>query len=393
MNSTMPHALRILIAPDHYKGSMSAPAAAQIMQQAFARHFPGATFDLLPLADGGEGTAAAFQQAKAGLVEKVAVRDPLGRWREADLVLLDAGKTAVVEMAQASGLLLLRPEERNPLQTSSHGTGELLRAALERGAETILIGLGGSATNDGGMGMLTALGARFYDAKGKELSATGKDLARVAKADFSQLHPRLAEVHLLAICDVDNPLLGPTGATQVYGPQKGADAAALSALEAGMRNYLHHLEADSGKALAALPGAGAAGGLGMACLFLGAQLRSGIGVIAELLQLEERIAAADLVITGEGCIDEQTLHGKTIAGVLRVAQRQARPVVVIAGALRTDVETWRKLGATAVFSSVASSAPEADLLASGPSNLERTASSVAATLACGLGLAARTAQA
>ncbi|WP_308389772.1 glycerate kinase [Acidithiobacillus sp. AMEEHan] len=387
MTGQTPRSLRFLIAPDHYKGTMSAPAAAQIIQQAFAEVFPAAIFDLLPLADGGEGTAEAFLQAQEGSSERVAARDPLGRWCQANLVLIDAGKTAVVEMAQASGLLQLQPEERDPLQTSSQGTGDLIRAALDHGAETILIGLGGSATNDGGMGMLSALGARFYDAQGRQLDPAGKHLTRVSAVDLSELDPRLARVRLEAICDVDNPLLGPTGAAQIYGPQKGADADAVRTLEMGMTNYARQLEKASGRTLAALPGAGAAGGLGFACLFLGARLRPGIEIIAELLHLEQRIAAADLVVTGEGCVDEQTLHGKTVAGVLRLAQRQGRPVIILGGALQGAAETWRKLGATAIFSTVAAPLSESEILAAGPENLRRTARGVAATLSCAFRLA------
>ncbi|MGC8467583.1 MAG: glycerate kinase [Acidithiobacillus sp.] len=375
--------MRILIAPDHFKGSMRADEVAEIIRKALNWHVPDIHCEPLPLADGGEGTMAVLATALGGSFREVSVRDPLGRLVPAKLALVDAGRTAVVEMAAASGLLRLSATERNPLETHTLGTGDLLRAALDLGVERIVLGIGGSATNDGGMGMLCALGARFLDARGHDLAPAGRNLASVRGVDFSGLDPRLVHTHIEVICDVDNPLLGPQGATRVYGPQKGASEAELSTLEEGMRHYAAQLQRCCPRDIVHSAGAGAAGGLGAACIFLGASLRPGMEVIAELVDLEGRIAASDLVITGEGCVDEQTLRGKTVAGVLRLARKQRKPVIVIAGRVRDTNKVAQKLGATALFTTLSDALPDAEIGAHAAADLARTAASVAAVLQLG----------
>ncbi|MCY0873186.1 MAG: glycerate kinase [Acidithiobacillus caldus] len=372
--------MRILIAPDHFKGSMRAHEVAEIVRASFVRYLPHAHCTPLPLADGGDGTMAVVVAALGGSFQTVRVRDPLGRLVQARMALVDCGRTAVLEMATASGLLRLSSAQRNPLETSTLGTGDLLRAALDLGVKRIVLGIGGSATNDGGMGMLCALGVRFLDAGGQELAPAGKHLAAIRKLDLSGLDPRLAHTQFEVICDVDNPLLGPQGATWVYGPQKGATTSMQALLEEGMRCYAGHLQRHCPRDVVHSPGAGAAGGLGAACIFLGARLRPGVEAIAELVDLEARIAASDLVITGEGCIDEQTLHGKTVAGVLRLARKHDKPTIVIAGRARIGREDWQNLGASALFTTLSDVLPEADIVATAAANLERTAASIAAVL-------------
>lgn len=306
--------------------------AARLLGEAAHRHFPGCVCEVVPMADGGEGTAAALVGACGGELRRACVSDPLGRPVEAAYALLPDGR-AVVEMAAASGLPLLSPGERNPLLTSTFGTGELVRAALDAGARDVTMALGGSATNDGGLGMARALGVRLLDAGGRELAGCGADLARVVRLDLAGLDPRVAAADFHLMCDVDNPLTGAHGASAVFGPQKGATPEMVAELDAGMRSYARVLSAAFGRDFD-VPGAGAAGGLAAGCMaFLGARAESGVARVLELTGFSARLARADLCVTGEGHADAQTARGKVVAGVAAACARAGVPCVAVVGGM------------------------------------------------------------
>ena len=276
-------------------------------------------------------------QSLGGTKVKVSVRDPLGRWIDADYLIMDDGVTAVVEMSRASGLTLVGPSERNPLKTSSFGTGQLIADALSRGCRRFIVGIGGSATNDGGMGMMTALGVRFLDADGGELQPVGENLLRVADIDLQGMNAALSEADFLLACDVDSPFCGPEGAAYVFAPQKGADADDVRILDEGMRHYAEVLMKVTGKDVVDVPGSGAAGGLGGAFLaFFNAEFRRGVDLVLDVLGFDDILCGADLVVTGEGRMDGQTLTGKTPFGVMLRARKQEVPVVAIAGSVSAD---------------------------------------------------------
>lgn len=321
-----------LFASDSLKGTLSSVEAARLLGEAAHRHFPGCVCEVVPMADGGEGTAAALVDACGGELRWACVSDPLGRPMEAAYALLPGGR-AVVEMAAASGLPLLSPGERNPLLTSTFGTGELVRAALDAGARDVTMALGGSATNDGGLGMARALGVRLLDAGGRELAGRGADLARVARLDLAGLDPRVAAADFHLMCDVDNPLTGAHGASAVFGPQKGATPEMVAELDAGMRSYARVLSAAFGRDFD-VPGAGAAGGLAAGCMaFLGARAESGVARVLELTGFSARLARADLCVTGEGHADAQTARGKVVAGVAAACARAGVPCVAVVGGM------------------------------------------------------------
>lgn len=321
-----------LFASDSLKGTLSSVDAARLLGEAARRHFPGCACEVVPMADGGEGTAAALVDACGGELRRACVSDPLGRPVEAAYALLPGGR-AVVEMAAASGLPLLSPGERNPLPTSTFGTGELVRAALDAGARDVTMALGGSATNDGGLGMARALGVRLLDAGGRELAGCGADLARVARLDLAGLDPRVAVTDFHLMCDVDNPLTGAHGASAVFGPQKGATPEMVAELDAGMRSYARVLSAAFGRDFD-MPGAGAAGGLAAGCMaFLGARAESGVARVLELTGFSARLARADLCVTGEGHADAQTARGKVVAGVAAACARAGVPCVAVVGGM------------------------------------------------------------
>ena len=327
---------KFVFASDSLKGTLSSAATARLLGDAARRHFPGCACLGVPMADGGDGTAAALAQACGGELRRVCVRDPLGRPVDAAYAVLPGGR-AVIEMAAASGLPLLAPGEKNPLLTSTYGTGELIRAALDAGARDVTLAIGGSATNDGGMGCMRALGARLLDADGRELAGRGADLARVAAIDVSGLDPRVREVSFHLMCDVDNPLVGPEGASAVYGPQKGATPEIVAELDAGMANYARVLEATLGRDLAVVPGAGAAGGLGAGAMaFLGARAQSGVARVLELTNFSALLEGADLCVTGEGHADAQTARGKVVAGVAAACEAAGVPCVAVVGGMSAD---------------------------------------------------------
>ena len=377
--------MKIVIAPDSYKESLSALEVAQAVEAGFRQVFPDADYVLVPVADGGEGTVDAMVAATGGRKETVTVSGPLGEPVEAFYGLTGDGDTAVIEMAAASGLALVPPDRRNPLLTSSRGTGELIRAALDAGARRFILGIGGSATNDGGAGMVQALGARLLDLEGRELDGSGGDLARLERIDVSALDPRLAECRIEVACDVDNPLTGARGASAVFGPQKGATPEMVQVLDANLARLARIVGRDLGVAVDAVPGAGAAGGMGAAMLaFFGATLKPGIEIVTAAVDLDTHVRDADLVITGEGRIDFQTVHGKTPIGVARVAKRHGKPVIGIAGSLGAEVGVVHAHGIDAVFSVLGKPCTLDEALRDAAANVELTARNVAAVLRIGL---------
>ncbi|MGI6591174.1 MAG: glycerate kinase [Eggerthellaceae bacterium] len=306
-----------LFASDSFKGTLSSQRIAQLLTEEAQALFPHVECRILEIADGGEGTAASVVSQAGGKMVPVRVQGPLAVSVEAQYGLLENG-SVILDSASASGLPLVPPAERNPLQTSTYGTGQLIRAALDADARDIAIGLGGTATVDGGMGMLAALGVRFWDNGMWEVPSCGGNLEDVSRIDMSGLDPRIRECRVRALCDVDNPLLGPRGAATVFGPQKGADSAGVATLEKGMRKYAQVIERATGIPVSDMPGAGAAGGLGAACAsVLGAELVPGIECVLDLIHFDEALTGVDLCITGEGRLDEQTLSGKAVSGIAR----------------------------------------------------------------------------
>ncbi|QJD69547.1 glycerate kinase [Xanthomonas campestris pv. badrii] len=381
--------MKIVIAPDSYKESLSALEVATQIEAGFREIFPDWQYHKVPVADGGEGTVDALVTATGGRVVERTVSGPLGTPVPAFYGLTGDGRTAVIEMAAASGLALVPAAARDPLRTSSAGVGELIVAALDAGARRFIIGIGGSATNDGGAGMAQALGARLLDAHGVPLAAGGAALAALARIETDGLDPRLQDCHIDVACDVDNPLIGPTGASAVFGPQKGATAEMVRQLDANLQHYADLLERDLGLRLHDLPGGGAAGGLGAGLVaFLGAQLRPGMEIVAQALGLEALIAQADLVITGEGRLDSQSLHGKAPVGVAQLAQRHATPVIAIAGCLGTGAGLLHGQGIDAMFAVVHRACTQEQALAEAAGNVRIAARNVASALQVGRALAA-----
>jgi glycerate kinase len=326
--------MRIIVAPDSFKGSVSALAAAQAMKRGIQAVFPDAEVVAAPIADGGEGTVDALVAATKGRTLRSEVAGPLGETLSAHWGILGDGETAIIEMAAASGLPLVPKEKRDPRITTTYGTGQLLAAALDNGIRKIIIGIGGSATNDGGAGMAKALGARFLDAAGKELVNGGAALARLARIDLSGLDPRLQEVEIQVACDVDNPLCGPRGASAVYGPQKGATPEMVHELDKALEHYAGVAKTATGKDIAGRPGSGAAGGLGAGLLYFSkAQLRPGVEIVMDAIGFGTMVAHADFVITGEGLTDAQTAHGKAPVGIARAAKQHHVPVICLSGGL------------------------------------------------------------
>ncbi len=341
--------MKIVIAIDSFKGSISSLDAAAALEKGFRQVLPEAEILALPIADGGEGTMEALLYSVGGEMRTETVTGPLGTPVEASWAALKNG-TAVIEMAAASGLPLVPEGQRNPCKTTTYGTGELLRVALDAGYRRFVIGIGGSATNDGGAGLARALGVSFRDAAGRELPEGGLALQNLAEIDCSGLDSRLQESQVLVACDVTNPLLGPDGASAVYGPQKGATPEMVSALDAALARYADCLKTQCGKDVAAIPGAGAAGGLGAGLLaFCGAEMRSGIGLVLELSGLSEKLTGATLAITGEGRMDASSAYGKAPVGVAALAMAQGVPVVAFTGCLGPGYESLYEKGIGAIL--------------------------------------------
>lgn len=360
--------MRIVIAPDSFKGSLTAREAAEAMAEGARRVYPEAEIVLVPMADGGEGTVRALLDATGGSERRTVVRDPLGRPVQAVFGLLGDGRTAVLEMASASGLPLLAATERNPLITSTYGTGQLILAALDAGARRVLLGIGGSATNDGGAGMAQALGYRLLDAEERDLPPGGAALAGLARIDAERVDPRLRETEFVAACDVANPLLGPEGASAVYGPQKGATPEMVALLDAALARFARVVEETLGLSVADLPGAGAAGGLGAGLVaFCRARLQRGVDMVGEAVGLRARLAGADLVLTGEGRLDGQTVRGKTPHGVAAAAKECGLPVLAVAGGLGPGYRAVFAAGIDAATSIVPGPMELAEAMAHAPS--------------------------
>ena len=329
--------MKIVIAPDSFKESLTALQVADAVEAGFRTVFPDAQYIKLPMADGGEGTVVSIIEATQGTLKETEDTAPLGNKVTGFYGLSGDGKTAIIEMAAASGLHLVPPAQRDPRVTTTFGTGELILAALDDGAEKIILGIGGSATNDGGAGMMQALGGVFRDEQGNSLPFGGSALAKLASADLSGLDPRLAKTEFVVACDVNNPLCGPKGASATFGPQKGATPAIVSELDAALRHYGEVIESLTGKSLSDVAGAGAAGGMGVPLMaWLDARMQPGIEMVIETLDLNSVVKDADLVITGEGRMDSQTIQGKTPAGVAKAAKARGIPVIALAGGMSED---------------------------------------------------------
>jgi glycerate kinase len=382
--------MRILIAPDSYKGSLSALAAAVAMERGVKTVFPQAEVFKVPIADGGEGTVEALVAATGGSLRRLRVQGPLLEPVEALWGVLGDGVTAVLEMAAASGLPLVPLDRRDPRLTSTFGTGELIKAALDAGLNRIIIGIGGSATNDGGAGMARALGARFLDADGLDLPQGGGALVRLARIDLAGLDPRLASADLLVACDVDNPLAGPRGASAIYGPQKGATPEMVVELDAALSRFAGVAAEATGRDVALLPGAGAAGGLGAGLLFFTpARLRPGVGIVLEATGFDALVQTCDLVITGEGRTDAQTAMGKAPVGVAAVAKRHGVPVLCLSGGLGDGAEDVLALGIDALMSIVPQAMPLEACMARGAELAEAAAARACRLLKTGAALGSR----
>ena len=341
--------MKIIIAPDSFKGSLSSQKAAAAIAGSARRVFPKVEIVTIPIADGGEGTARAMVEAAGGSLKKARVSGPMGKLVTA--AYADLGETAVIEMAEASGLALVADDDKNPLEATTFGTGQLIRFALDAGFKKIIVAIGGSATNDGGTGAMQALGVAFHDDEGNDLGVMcGEKLDKIAHIDISKIDERLKNTDISVMCDVNNPLTGPNGATCVYGPQKGADEARLKILEDGMCHYRQKLKAQFGKDMGKQSGTGAAGGLGAALMaFCEARLVSGIDAVLNAANFEDHLTGADIVITGEGCVDYQSAKGKVVNGITLRANKKNVPVIVIAGSVGEGIDKVYDLGVKAIF--------------------------------------------
>ena len=342
--------MKIVVAPDSFKGSVSALEAASAIEQGLRRVFPDAIIEKIPMADGGEGTVQSLVDATGGHIQTHRVLAPLENEVDAKFGILADGETAVIEMASASGLTLVPPDKRNPLRTTTYGTGQLIHAALEAGCRRLIIGIGGSATNDGGAGMAEALGVRLLDANRKQIRHGGGNLDQLASIDVTDLHPAIAETETVVACDVNNPLTGPDGASHVYGPQKGATPEMIATLDGHLAHFDAVLTRTLGKSFNDVPGAGAAGGLGAGLMaFLNAELRLGVDIMIDAVNLKKRVKDASIVFTGEGQLDFQTAFGKTPVGVAKVAKAYDIPVIAIAGGIAEGAEAVYDAGIDAML--------------------------------------------
>ncbi|SDD47002.1 glycerate kinase [Priestia aryabhattai B8W22] len=377
--------MKIVIAPDSFKESLTALHVCEAVEKGIKAHFPDAGISKVPMADGGEGTVQSLVDATGGEIIQARGTGPIGKEVEAFYGILGDGKTAVIEMAAASGLHHVPIDKRNPLITTTRGTGELILKALDHKVKHIIIGIGGSATNDGGAGMAKALGAKLLDAKGAEIKEGGGSLDQLTSIDLTNLDSRLAEVKVEVACDVDNPLTGETGASAVFGPQKGATPDMVKQLDRNLAHYAAIVGKEVGIHIQSVPGAGAAGGLGGGLLaFLSAELKPGVDIVIKATQLESYIKNADLVITGEGRIDGQTIYGKTPIGVAKTAKKHSVPVIAIAGSIGAGSEAVYEHGISALFSVVPGAVTLPEALEKADENIERTAKNVASVIRLGI---------
>jgi len=343
--------MKIVIAPDSFKGSLTATEAADAIEIGFRAVYPDAEYVKVPMADGGEGTVQSLVDATSGTIINQSVIGPMGDMVSGFFGILGDSRTAVVEMAAASGIHLVKPEERNIYLASSFGTGQLINAALDHGCDKLIIGLGGSATNDGGMGMMKALGGQFLDQSSAPLAPDVRALSQLARIDLQHLNPRLGKTEIVVACDVDNPLCGENGAARVFGPQKGATEEDIAVLDQALARYGDVLSNNTGRNIAVEPGAGAAGGMGAALIgLMDAVVKPGVDLVIGIVELAKSIVDADLVITGEGRVDSQTIHGKTPVGVAKIAKSHNLPVICIAGSVEDDADIIHQLGIDEIYS-------------------------------------------
>lgn len=374
--------MKIVIAPDSFKESLTALEVASAIEIGFKRIFPNAEYVKLPMADGGEGTVQSLVDATQGRLVETVVTAPLGNRVQSFFGLSGDGHTAIIEMAAASGLHLVPMEKRNPCLTTSFGTGELIKQALDLNVRHIILGIGGSATNDGGVGMLQALGLRLLDKGGQPIGFGGAELANITEIQADGLDPRLQQVQIEVACDVNNPLCGERGASAIFGPQKGATAEMVTQLDAALAHFAAIAERDCGKQIREQAGAGAAGGMGGGLLLLPhVQLKAGVQIVLDNLKLAEQVKDADLVITGEGRMDAQSILGKTPVGVARTAKQFNKPVVAIVGCLREDYDVVYEHGIDAVFPIIRSLGDLPTILKQGEQNLISAAENVARLMA------------
>ncbi|WP_027631474.1 glycerate kinase [Clostridium hydrogeniformans] len=370
--------MKFVLAPDSFKESMKAIEVAEAMEKGIKKVLNNAQCIKVPMADGGEGTTHALVHSTNGILEKIKVLGPLGKEVEGEIGILGEGKVAIIEMASASGLELLSKEERNPMITTTFGTGQLIKAALDKGVEKILIGIGGSATNDGGTGMLKALGAKFMDEEGKELPLGGGELLKLKHIDISGLDKRIKDVDIEVACDVTNPLTGEKGAAYVFAPQKGADKNMVKILDEGLKVYSNIIKETLNKDIENVEGAGAAGGLGAGLMaFLDANLKKGIDMVIEYTGLEEKIKDCDFVFTGEGSIDSQTIYGKTPIGVAKLAKKYNKPVIAFAGKIGEGVENLYDNGINSIIGILPEICTLEEALKDGNKNMEKAAENIA----------------
>lgn len=375
--------MKIILAPDSFKESMTAKEACEVIERGMKKIIPDLECISVPMADGGEGTTQSLVDATGGEFYTQRVLGPLGESVEARFGILGDGKTAILEMAAASGLELVPKEKRDATVTTTYGTGELIRAALDKNVETILIGIGGSATNDGGAGMIQALGGKLLDSCGKEIGFGGGQLSNLSKIDLSNLDKRLEKTKIIVACDVQNPLTGVSGASHIFGKQKGANEEQRELLDKNLKHYAEIIRRDVGKDVENIPGAGAAGGLGAGLMaFLSAELKKGIEIVIEYSKLEEKMQGADLVITGEGSIDAQTRFGKTPYGVAMTAKKYGIPVIALAGNVGKDIDVLYEYGFTAIFSILPRVESLEKAISNGKENLQYMSESIARMVKC-----------
>lgn len=369
--------MKFVLAPDSFKESMTAREAGLAMERGIKKIFPEAICTLIPMADGGEGTVQSLIDAMNGELVYTRVTNPLGRLIEAPYGFIEDKKMAIIEMASASGIQLIRPEERNPLVTTSYGTGEVIKDALDRGAKRFIIGLGGSATNDGGAGLLQALGARFLDKNGLELAYGGGALKELHHIDLSHFDKRITDAYFEIASDVTNPLIGEKGASRIFGPQKGATEVMAAQLDEALAHYAAIVKETTGKDVAMTEGAGAAGGLGAAFLaFFPSNMQRGVDIVLKLTEFADKLEGADYVFTGEGSIDGQTVFGKTPYGVAKAAQARNIPVIGFAGRVEREAEVLYQHGFQAIFCILSGVTDIESALKNGAANLESTAETV-----------------
>ena len=343
--------MKIIISPDSFKGSVSAIDVAKSIEEAILSVDSSVQTITMPVADGGEGTIDAITSCVPAVIHELQVSDPMGKPAMAKYAMIDNGKTAIIEMAQASGLPMVPANERNPLLATTYGTGQLMKDALDKGCKKMIIGIGGSATNDGGAGALMALGASLKDVKGTELVLGGGALAELSEIDLRNFDRRIYDTEVIVACDVTNPLTGENGASYIYGPQKGATPAMVKELDAALGNFAKVSAEELGEDYSTCPGAGAAGGLGFVLLaFCKAKFAAGIDIVLDVCGFEKELLDADLVITGEGRIDGQSVQGKVLYGIGTRAKEKQVPVIAIGGAVRSDSEALLDHGITAMFS-------------------------------------------